>query len=36
MNVYRPMFGDGVWVGSDTVFGAVRMNHGRNTSSSGW
>jgi len=33
MNVCRPMSGDGAWVGSDTRFGASRMNQGSVTSS---
>ena len=36
MSVYRPTLVDGVCVGCEIVFGAVRMNHGRKTSSSGW
>jgi hypothetical protein len=36
MNVYRPMLVDGLCVGSDTLFGAVRMNQGSSASSSGW
>jgi hypothetical protein len=36
MSVYLPVFVDRLCVGSDTVLGAVRMNQGRNASSSGW
>jgi len=32
MNVKRPMLADGDWVGSDTVFGAVRMKRRDRTS----
>ena len=36
MRVYRPTLVEALWVGSEMVFGDVRINQGRNASSSGW